>query len=283
VAEENTEVEVEKKPENEEVSDDLGLEALKNMLAQQKAAAEAAERRAQQAEQRAVKAERRAVTSEAEVQNSDLQIVVSAIETVTRDNAMAKRALAEAMAAQDFEKVAEAQDVISMSNAKLLSLQNGRAALEQRVREAAEAPKREEPAIPSDPVEALAGRLSPKSAQWVRAHPEYARDPHKNLVMIGAHNMAVGHGMVPDSDEYFDYVETQLGIRRGNDGDDAMDAAAKPMARKSQPPAAPPSRGGSNGRGIRLSEAQREAAAISGLTEEEYATNLAAENKKRAH
>ena len=49
------------------------------------------------------------------------------------------------------------------------------------------------------------------------------------------------------------------------------------------PPAAPPSRGGTNGRSIRLTPEQREAASISGLTEEEYAANLAAEQKRRSH
>ncbi len=39
--------------------------------------------------------------------------------------------------------------------------------------------------------------------------------------------------------------------------------------------AIPPSRGGGSANGLRLSQAQKEAAQISGISEEEYAANLA--------
>lgn len=271
------------KPEQPEITADHGIEALKLQIEQERNARIEAERRAHEAQ-------RFAQRSEVEVQDSNLQLVVSAIETVKRDNMMNRRAYAEAMQAQDFEKAAEIQDIMAMNNAKLLQLENGRVALEQRVREAQKAPPA--PPKPADPVEAIASQLSPKSAEWIRRHPECVRDQRLYMKMIGAHNIAVADGLVADSPEYFDYIEGQLGYKKASErqadddagGDDPMSAAAKPAPRRAPPPAAPPSRAsGSGGRGVTLTAAQREAAAISGLTEEEYARNLAADKKRRTH
>lgn len=268
----------------EEIPADLGIEALKQQLEQERSARAEAERRAHLAT-------RHAVRSDAEVQEGNLQIVVSAIETVKRDNLNNRRAYAEALQAQDFTKAAEINDVISMNNAKLLQLESGRQALEERVVAARNAPPpREEP--PSDPVETVASQLSPRSAAWVRSHPECVRDQKMYSKMLGAHHLAVGEGLPADSDEYFEFIENQLGMRKPKAApppSDAQDedpsaAAAKPVPRRVAPPAAPPSRGASNGAGrMTLTAAQREAAQISGLSEEEYARNLMADKKRRVN
>lgn len=302
MADENTELEAETgeapAPAKEgqpggdgEVPAEVGIEALKIQLAKEKQRANEANAARAEAERRASAMEQHATRSEADVQEGHLSLVTNAIETVKRDNMLAKRAYAEAMAAQNFEAAAEAQEIISINSSKLVQLENGKAALEARVASAraeAEQPQRKQPQI-QDPVEAVASQLSPRSAAWVREHPEFVRDGRRYTKMIGAHNMAIGDGLVADTDEYFDYIEKTLGITkeapasREDTADDAMSAAAKPAPRRAQPPAAPPSRGGTNGRSIRLTPEQREAASISGLTEEEYAANLAAEQKRRTH
>lgn len=275
--------EAEAAPDKAEVSAELGIEALKLQIEQEKAARIEAERRAREAQQMAAR-------SESEVQDSNLQLIVSAIETVRRDSAMARRAYAEALAASDYERAAEIQEAMADNVAKLRQLENGRIALEERLKNPPPPPKPQN----VDPVEALASQLSPRSAAWVRAHPEYATSQAKFNKMIGAHQMAVSDGIVPDSDEYFEAIENLLGHRKAapppapapveETDEDAMSTAAKPVARKAPPPAAPPSRGsGSGSNTMRLTAAQREAAAISGLTEEEYAKNLMAANKRRTH
>lgn len=259
----------------DEIAPEVGIEALKIQLENERQARIEAERRANVAHSFAQQ-------SNVEVQDSNLQLVVSAIDTVKRDNMMNSRAYAEALQAGDFERAAEINNVISMNNAKLLQLENGRVALEQRSQEARQ-PKAPPP--PSDPVEAVASQLSPRSASWVRAHPECVKNPKTYTKMIGLHNIAVADGLQPDSDEYFDYIETQLGYKQRQrqqdveQDEDPQAQAAKPMARRAPPPA-PPSRGSGNTNRITLSAAQREAAAISGLTDEEYARNLIAEKKR---
>lgn len=301
MAEENTELEVQNEApaeapvkeapaDNEEVSADIGIDALKIQLDKEKRRANEERAARVEAERRASHMERQANRSEVDIQEGNLNLVVSAIETIKRDNMMAKRAYAEAMAAGNFEAAAEANEIIAINGSKLVQLENGKAALEARVNSAkAESQKPQRPPQMEDPVEAIASQLSPRSAAWVREHPEFVRDGRRYTKMIGAHNMAIGDGLVADTDEYFDYIERTLGVskepaRRSDEADEEpVSAAAKPAQRRSPPPAAPPSRGGTNGRSIRLTPEQREAASISGLTEEEYAANLAAEQKRRSH
>jgi hypothetical protein len=72
-----------------------------------------------------------------------------------------------------------------------------------------------EPQI-SDPVERFASSLTQRSADWVREHSDYVTDPRKNAKLTSAHWDAVGEGLQPDTDAYFDHVERAVGLRGGN-------------------------------------------------------------------
>lgn len=270
----------EREPEVEpEITPDIGIDALKYQLEMERQARAEAERRAKAAESNASKAS-------LEVQDSNLQLIASAIDSVNRSNQMLKRDYAAAMSAGNFEHAAEIQSHMSINGAKLLQLENGKAALEQRI---ANPPQRQQE-TPSDPVEAVAAQLSPRSAAWVRSHPECVRDQKLYMRMIGAHNIAVSDGYVPDSDEYFEQIERQMGMRKqptavsNEETEEPSSMAAKPMARKSPPPAAPSSRAASNGSSgrntVTLNSAEREMASIMGMTPEEYAKNKVALKKE---
>ena len=154
--------------------------------------------------------------------------------------------------------------------------------------EAAPKPKADvKPVQAADPVEALANQLTPRSAAWVRAHPEFARDPKQYARMLAAHNATVNADIKGDSDEYFAEVERILNVsaRKAPAEDDAPLPGEKPLTeaakatggRGATPAAAPVSRSGT-GTGsrpnvVRLTAAERETAKLSGLTDEEYAKN----------
>jgi hypothetical protein len=61
-------------------------------------------------------------------------------------------------------------------------------------------------------------RFTEPTAQWMRQHREWVEDPKKNAKMVGAHHMAIGDGLEPDTPEYFAHVEGQLGLRGGGKG-----------------------------------------------------------------
>lgn len=265
--------------EKEEIPPEVGIEALRQQLEMEKAARAEAEKRARMAEQTASKAS-------VEVQDSNLQLIVSAIDSVNRTNTMLKRDYAAAMAAGNFDHAAEIQSQMSINGAKLLQLENGKAALSEKLKN----PPQQQPEMPVDPVEAIASQLSPRSAAWVRAHPECVNDKRLYMKMIGAHNIAVADGFVADTDEYFAEIERQLGYRKpqttvqADEDEEPTSMAAKPMSKKAPPPAAPSSRAASNGSGgrntVTLTREEREMAGIMGMTPEEYAKNKIALKKE---
>jgi hypothetical protein len=265
--------------EKEEIPPEVGIEALRQQLEMEKAARAEAEKRARTAEHTASKAS-------VEVQDSNLQLIVSAIDSVNRTNAMLKRDYSAAMAAGDYDQAAEVQSQMSINGAKLLQLENGKAALTEKLKN----PPRQQPEMPADPVEAIASQLSPRSAAWVRAHPECVNDKRLYMKMIGAHNIAVADGFQADTDEYFAEIERQLGYRKpqravqGEEDEEPTSMAAKPTPKRAPPPAAPSSRTASNGSGgrntVTLSREEREVAGIMGMTPEEYAKNKLALKKE---
>ena len=265
---------VEKAEEKEEKADpvDDGLETLKQQLERERQARAEAERRANEAAQTAYQAQ-------AEMQDSNLHLVTNAIETVNQTNMILKSNYRDAMSAGDFDLAAEIQAEMSSNAAKLLQLEQGKQALENTPR--GEAPR----PYTADPVEALASQLSPRSADWVRRHPEYATDSRLYQKMIAAHNLAVADGIDPDTEDYFSSIEDTLRIRSRDDGyEDASSAAAKPVQRRSAPPAAPVSRSGT-GTGTRpnrvtLTLEEREMASFMGMTPEEYGRHKLALKKE---
>lgn len=259
------EIEVVKAEEAPATPED-GIETLKKQLESERAARIAAEKIANEASQNAYKAQN-------EVADTNLHLINNAIDAVRMNTQNLKSAYAQAMASGDYDSAADIQQTMADNSAKLLQLEQGKQALEQ-------APKQQAPnPVQSDPVEALAVQLSPRSATWLRAHPEYARNPNLYRKMIAAHELAMADGIKPDTDDYFDSIETTLRVRRDvSQPIDATADAAKVTQRRTAPPAAPVSRSGTAGTGnrpnvVRLTGDEREMAKMMGMTDQEYAKN----------
>lgn len=258
-------VKAEETPKADEkiISADDGIGELRRQLEAERMGRAEAERRANEAAQAAYQARN-------EVEDTNLHLVNNAIDTVKRNNDILKAQYRDAMAIGDYDKVAEINDAMGENHARLRDLAAGKEAMERK-------PKPEAPRlVASNPVEALASQLTPRSAAWVRAHPECATDPRLYQKMIAAHQLAVADGIQPDSDEYFEAVESTMRIAPSRqERVDPMAEAAKPIQRRSAPPAAPVSRNGT-GTGsrpnvVRLTSAEREIASMMKMTEQEYA------------
>jgi hypothetical protein len=238
-----------------------------------------AERAARQAaEQKLHQANREVHRSRSEVDETNLQLVVNAIDTVSRDLELMKQAHTYAMQNGDFARATEIQSEMSANSAKLLQLENGRQAMEN-------APRQPEPQMPpADPVEDFASRLSPRSADWVRKHPEFVRDPRLNAKMIAAHNLAVADGIPTDTDDYFAAIEETLKVTpKAAQGDSDDSYAAKVVQRRDAAPAAAPANRGNQSRSanvVRLSAQEREMAEMMGMKPEDYAKNKMALKKE---
>lgn len=260
-----------KEGSNDEVSPEQGIKELRARLEQEQIARADAEKRAREMQNNANRANM-------EVQDTNLQLIHSAMENVKRNSDILKQHYAAALQAGAFDKAAEIQEHMGINSAKLLQLENGRAALQSRL----ENEKNQPAPQMADPVEQVASQLSPRSAAWVRNHPQCITDKRLYQKMVGAHNIAVADGYSPDTDEYFDFIENQMGFRRATrvtevEVDEPLSAASAPSVKRGAPPPAPSSRAASGNSGnknvVRLSSEEREMAQMMGMTPEEYGKN----------
>lgn len=159
----------------------------------------------QQTQQQLHETQQRLQTAEA---TNQLDTIESGISQVENDIQQAERALAAAFDAGDGAAVARAQRAIARGEAHLVQLGEARDSLRSGARRqpAQEPPTRRAPA---DPVEAaiVAGRMSQRSADWIRSHPDCITDPAKHKRMLAAHYAAVADGVDVDSDDYFERIE----------------------------------------------------------------------------
>ena len=239
---------------------------MKKQLEAEKSRREAAEKEAREAAAKVHKAE-------TEVADTQLSLISNAIETVKGHSASLKSEYAQAMASGDYNRAADIQEQMSRKAAELLQLENGRQAMADR-------PKVAPPSV-ANSVEAFASQLTPRCAAWILAHPEYVTNKRLNGKMIRAHQDAVDEGIPVDTKDYFDHVETLLGLNRRHEPDDdneeidGKEYAAKPV-RSASPPAAPVSRSapsateGTRRGTIRLTAAEREIARANYMTDEQY-------------
>jgi multidrug efflux pump subunit AcrA (membrane-fusion protein) len=257
-------------PPVEEITPDEGIEQLKQELKQQKMRAMEIERQNRELQERAYKAE-------VDKSDAELHLLKSGIETANRRSEILQTQLARAIAEGDHETQAKLQVAIADNIEDVRVLKNGINEYERRPKPSMEEYKPRH----TDPIEKFASQLSPKSADWVRKHPEFVTDPKLYQKMVAAHQMTVSDGIVVDTPAYFREIENYLQIsprqmaqQEVNDYEDTPPPRPAPQRRQA-PPAAPVTRNGT-GTGsrptiVRLTAAEREMAELSGLTEREYA------------
>jgi len=261
--------------------------------------------RAELRETKAAMARERARADHAEQQNRELQTVAGRSQNDARGHALASldsaisARVAErqrigalrtaALQAGDFDKEAELNTQLADLAAELVTLKQGKAqteweAKQQQQRQAA--PQQQQQRLSGNPVEDFLARTGIRgaSADWIRSHPEAAHQPNKLSL---AHAAALEDGLKVESPEYFERVESLMGLRRGEperNADPVSEAGESRVAPRRPTAAAPPSRPANGGQtpagGIRLTPAQRRAAEISGVSEEKYAENLVRARKQ---
>jgi len=208
------------KDKKEDSGPDPREKALNDLRAQyeyQRKVAEAERSARQKAEYYAQQQTQNVYYAHNQVQGSNLAIIENAISTTEQSAASAERDYAEAMAAGDYAAAAKAQRAIAQAETHLLQLHNGRSRLQEQLQEPTEGAVTAqtptfEPQVPPPPpmeqVEMYAQRLTPKSAQWLREHPEAVEKIGK---LTRAHQDAIEDGITPESKEYFNYIESRLG------------------------------------------------------------------------
>ncbi len=144
----------------------------------------------------------------------------------------------------------------------------------KKEREAAPPPVQQ----PEDPFEAALVHYPNEVRTWLRSHPEYVTDPKKARKIATVHDDVIDDGHTFLSQDYFDVMEERLGLREAKPAPEPQEPVRQPQARRPVVSSAPPSRdvpsaatGKPTSSKVTLSPAEREIAAVSGITETEYA------------
>lgn len=278
--------------------DDEEKVSLKKQLADLKAASEVNERRAQEAAQREAEARKRADEREKEYRNvvlardqAEYDAVLNAIGAAQAEVAQAEQALATAGPEQDWGTIGKAQAAISRASARLVQLEDGKAALEaraERAKEEAKNPTRVEQQS-GDPVENHINsipNLLPTQRDWLKSHRELMTDPRKNTRLQNAHLDAEDAGISAGSAAYFQFLEEKLGYKKpepteDDDAEIVPEVVSAPVTR--EPPSA--GTGRQTNQRVTLTAEERAHAAASGISELDYAKNKLKlmEMKKAGH
>jgi hypothetical protein len=203
---------------------------------------QAAERRASEEASRRAAAEQEVQTTRGEMAETRLTSVTDGIEAAKSEADGANNEYVAALEQGDWKKAGDAQRRMARAEAKILHLDNAKAALET---EQAAPRQAAPPAPPADPVAAFIARCEPNTAAWMRAHPEDARVLATDMTsrrakkLMAADSDAQSEGYVAGSAEYFEHVETFLGMRKEQAVEVEKPATAVKPVRKVSAPVAP--------------------------------------------
>lgn len=259
----------EKQPDpelNQQDEREQQLIEIKRQYEEQKRRAEAERSARQQAEQYAYEQSQKAQYAQYDAEGNRLQTYINAIEATEQAATNAERAYADAMAAGDYAAAGRAQRAMASAEAHLQRLNREKEQAEysiesMRTEGRVQAPPRpsfEPQQSPADPVEAMATRLTPKSAAWLRSHPEAASNVGK---LTAAHAAAIQlEGLEVESPEYFRYVEERLGISQPAPAKPAKKAMASAPVQSSSSMSS--SRSSGNGSTMVLSPSEVEMALL---------------------
>jgi hypothetical protein len=140
-------------------------------------------------------------------ENAEQVATDNAINAAKAEADASERDYQAAFEAGDSAKLADAQRKIARAETKVLRFEEAAASIDAQRRSSSRAV--------TDPVEAVAQTRSPKSAAWIRQHPDWILDQSKNQRLTAGHYDAMGEGLTPDTPEYFEHVERFIGLREG--------------------------------------------------------------------
>lgn len=260
-----------------EAADDAAEELRKQIRDRdERLVAEAEARR--RAEDEARRAAQEASAAHTENRGSQLHIIETAIQNATAEVARAKAEASTAAKAGNWDAFTDATMRAARAEAQVPILESGKRELERLIEVSKRAPAPTAQA-PADPFEQAIANLAPRAQQFLRGRDHaWITDPEMSRRLTRAHHSALASEHPEGSDAYFSYIDEFMS--QNQDGQSPPAQQERPQPQRRAIPAAPPSRsapstdGRRSGTTVTLSPQQREAAAIAGISEAEYARNL---------
>ena len=181
--------------------------------------------------------------------------------SIESDNA--KRAYKEAYESGDSDAVLDAQD--KLTNAKLKS---------ERLANFKLPPLQEtETPVPEEVEQTAPVQVDTRAADWQKANSWFGPDDEMTSLALGLHNKLVKQGVSPQSDEYYESIDTRMRQVFPDNFEDA-----EPKRKKTQVVA--PATRSTSPRKVTLTRTQVQIAKRLGLTPEQYAKQVAIDMRK---
>lgn len=201
-------------------------------------------------------------SSRQEVTTSQMDTVQSGIQAANAEAEAAEREHTAAFEAGDGPAQARAFRKMAAAEARIQRLKEAEGDLKEQstAKQPVRQEQRQQPT--NDPVDAFTKGMSPKSAAWIRSHPECVTDPKKNARMLAAHNLALADDITVDSDEYFQRIEAGITPQAAAKIEADLKPEPKVNIRPSAPvaPAGSGSGGGAGGQSVTLTRREVQAA-----------------------
>lgn len=261
-------------------AEDPATEILRNQLNDARRATDAANVARASAERARAEQAQKALEAEAQATAERQNAVLGSLEGAMAERDSAKSAWETAMAAGDYKKASEEQEKLTKAVYKIADLEGKKGAFPAAPKPTEGRVVAPQPPQPSDPIESYLAQFTPRTQSYMRQRPDLITNKKMNFRALAAHEDAVEKGLRPDTDEYFLFLDDELGYGDKPISKPAVVPAPAPGQRKSASiAAAPPSRGTitPNGAGkvkVTLTDAQKRAARIAGVTEQAYAEQL---------
>lgn len=257
------------------------LDALRKSEEAQRFRADNAVRDREEAIRRAREREVEVNKFQKEAVDSQYDAISSAIVAANSEAEKAQIDIENAIAIGDSKAQADAYRRLARAESNLGKLEDGKIEIEAR--------RKEEPKALASQVEDPIDKsgLPDTAKNWLRTHPEYMTDARKNSKIQSLHWDVVDEGHAAFSPAYFESLETHLNMRQAPQQREARQE--NQQQERASIMSAPVSREVPTGSGqprpgqIRLTQDQRAAAKLAGVTEKVYAENLQKLNDMKAN
>jgi hypothetical protein len=218
------------------------------------------------AEQRAATAQQEAGQFKTQAEQSQYTAISRALDAANGAAETAEGKYAAAMEAGDYKAAAKAQSEMARIAAQQTQLEAGKAQMEA-MRKSPQYQQPQQQRVDPNSFEGRISNATPRTQQWLRAHPEAVTDPEKNAEALLAHQRAMKAGHSPDSDSYFHFVEQVMGYHVAQQSKPQRQAnQSAPVTQQSRQPA-----GQQTKTTFTMTPKMRELAQLSGVSETAWA------------
>jgi hypothetical protein len=246
------------------VSEPDALTKLKAQYAERESEVQRLRREHAEAERRANANANIAAQGERNYREATVAAVDNAIALAKSNIAQAQAAMAAAASRNDWETHTRAVAILTENSSQIQSLEAAKRNVESAPQP--DASQYQQPA--QDNFETQIKAFPPKTQQWLREHRDdiYLKPDRAGLAEAAARTAQL-KGIPVESEDYFDFIDEQMGYKTvTKEIDSGRQQRAAPAPRQAQTPAAPPARStfgaSQNGaRRVQLTQDQRRAAA----------------------